>query len=772
MSRSRHARLAAFLAAAAFLAGRPLPAQDFPTDRPARVPAVTPSKAERDRAEAATLYGLGSLHEGKQRLLEALRCYEGACKLDPDAAAPRRALVPLYLALDRIEDALATARRVLELDPDDWETATVYARQLRSQNKSKEAAAVLRRATESQRLKEKADAYAQTWSDLAQMEEETGAWDQAATSYRKLAELLDHPAALVDLGSLTAAEAAARSAEAYESLGRVLLRAGDATKAIAAFETARARDPARSGRLALHLAEIHDRAGRPREALARLDEYLAGRPAGVEGYEMKVRLLRQLGEADRVVSALRTASAADPHNTSLSLLFARELRRAGRTADAEVVYHQLIAAGANAEVYRGLFGLFKEEGAPGGDRALALLNQTIRDVELRKKAGATAPGLSDRADEQAANGRAMLAALRDDAESVKQLLRAARRQMSRPGQHRLDGETLFLLAELAERARQFDAAEELYRGCLAAGPTPVEEMELYQGLLSVLRAAHKYEAVIEVCKEGLETARNTNRIIFFGELAVARAALGQYKEALEAADEAEKLAQDEQRRVAYGLRRAAILSRAGKHAEAVAACRGLLAAYNQPKKDEGPLARGKREALVQGIRLELSQVHNAAGEHEKSDEQLRLILEADPDDVTANNNLGYQWAERGVNLQEAERLIRKAIDLDRHQRGTGASLSATADQPTAAYVDSLGWVLFRKGDLKGARAELQKATTLPDGNDDPVVFDHLGDVLFRTGEKGEAATAWRKALELFDAGTRPKDERYQEIQQKLRQTAP
>ena len=95
-----------------------------------------------------------------------------------------------------------------------------------------------------------------------------------------------------------------------------------------------------------------------------------------------------------------------------------------------------------------------------------------------------------------------------------------------------------------------------------------------------------------------------------------------------------------------------------------------------------------------------------------------------------------------------------------------------SDLENAAYIDSLGWVLFRKGDLKGARAELEKAAKLPGGDDDPVVWDHLADVLFRLGEKDKAIAAWQKALALFDSRVRPKDERYKEIQQKMKQTAP
>ena len=336
--------------------------------------------------------------------------------------------------------------------------------------------------------------------------------------------------------------------------------------------------------------------------------------------------------------------------------------------------------------------------------------------------------------------------------------------------------TCKLLGALAERTRQLEAAEELYRSCLTGGQTPREEPRddehaVYQGLLQVLRWEHKYEEVIVVCKQGLKEAQGTSRFVFFDEMRAAHAALGQFKEALEAADQAEKLA-DPENRLYCQSRRVQTLTAAGKHDEAIAACQALLREYNQPQQGKDQRLQDKQAAKLRGIRLELSTVYGAARQPEKSDEQLRLLLESDPDDVTANNNLGFQWAERGINLAEAERLIRKAIDLDRQDRKSGKAVGLDSDHESAAYVDSLGWVLFRKGDLKGARAELEKATTLRDGDDDPVVWDHLADVLFRLGEKDKAAATWRKALALFDSGSRPKDERYQEIKQKLRQTAP
>jgi tetratricopeptide (TPR) repeat protein len=803
MPRLPLSRCAAVLLTASLLASSPLFAQDLPADRPATLPAEKPSKAARDRAEAASLFGLGSLNEGRHRLLEALRCYEEACKLDPAAVAPRRALVTLYLALDRLEDSLATAKRVLELDPDDWETGTVYARQLRAQGKPKEATKVLRRAVESVHLKEKPDVLAQTRADLAYLEEEVGEWKEAAATLGKLAEMLDNPAPLIEMETLTESEAATRAAETYESLGRVWLKAGDSKKAVAAFETARKRDPARSSRLALHLAELHEKADRPREALARLDDYLACRPSGMEGYEMKIRLLKQLGQADRIVPALQAASSADTRNVALGLLLARELRRVRRQIDAEAIYTELIKDSVSPEVYRGLFGLFKEEGSHGGDRALHLLDQTVqaankddkqKGVPARNMNRVANPTRGDTAENQAANGRYMLVVLREDADLVKLILESARRALVIHDD--LHPITCRLLAALAERTRQLDVAEELYRSCLNNSRTPREndparregaarrpnngripredEQDIYTGLLAVLQAEHKFDDVITICKQGLEEAQLTNRTIFFLVLSQAHQSLGHVAEALAAADQAVAVSNPAARLQCLE-NRVRVLSRASRHAEAIAACQEMLREYNQPRKDEDGGSLDRQASNVRSIRLELSQVYSAAHDVEKSDEQLRLLLEADPDDVTANNNLGFQWAERGINLPEAERMIRKAIETDRRQRSTGKVVgtdSLDADRDSAAYVDSLGWVLYRKGDLKAARAELEKASTLPDGDDDPVVWDHLADVLFRLGEKDKANTAWRKALSLFDVGSRPKDDRYREIQQKLKQVAP
>src|SRR5260370_27522223 len=123
------------------------------------------------------------------------------------------------------------------------------------------------------------------------------------------------------------------------------------------------------------------------------------------------------------------------------------------------------------------------------------------------------------------------------------------------------------------------------------------------------------------------------------------------------------------------------------------------------------------------------------GDRGRAEKQLKRILDADPNDASACNDLGYLWADQGKNLAEAEKLIRKALDLDRRQRSEGPNVQLDADRDNAAYVDSPAWVLFRRGQLAEARRELDRAVKLPGGGDDPLIWDHLAAVYFRHGDE-------------------------------------
>jgi len=67
---------------------------------------------------------------------------------------------------------------------------------------------------------------------------------------------------------------------------------------------------------------------------------------------------------------------------------------------------------------------------------------------------------------------------------------------------------------------------------------------------------------------------------------------------------------------------------------------------------------------------------------------------------------------------------------------------------SAAYLDSLGWGYFKKGEylkaLKYIKQAYQKAP------DDPVVTEHLAEVEEALGNKEEALKLYRKALEIIE----------------------
>ncbi len=66
------------------------------------------------------------------------------------------------------------------------------------------------------------------------------------------------------------------------------------------------------------------------------------------------------------------------------------------------------------------------------------------------------------------------------------------------------------------------------------------------------------------------------------------------------------------------------------------------------------------------------------------------------------------------------------------------------DEKNSAYIDTLGWILFKKGNVNEALEKLLHANQI--GGDDPVMTEHLGDVFFKLGENEKAKKMWEKSL--------------------------
>ena len=122
-----------------------------------------------------------------------------------------------------------------------------------------------------------------------------------------------------------------------------------------------------------------------------------------------------------------------------------------------------------------------------------------------------------------------------------------------------------------------------------------------------------------------------------------------------------------------------------------------------------------------------------AGLYDKAADLLRKSIALDPDNSAESSNyLGYMWADHNMNLDEAETMIRRALQ---------------SDPNNASYLDSLGWVEFRKGQFDRALDNLLQAAKTAQ-REDPVVFEHIGDTYLKLNRMRDALEAWQKALSL------------------------
>ncbi len=174
----------------------------------------------------------------------------------------------------------------------------------------------------------------------------------------------------------------------------------------------------------------------------------------------------------------------------------------------------------------------------------------------------------------------------------------------------------------------------------------------------------------------------------------------------------------------------AVFTRAKRYQDAVEHYSKLLADIQQLREGSGGAVAEQVKPIEKDILRMLAFTLQKQGKTDDSVARMQAALKLAPLDVGVNNDLGYTLADAGRDLDEAERMIRLAVGEEPRQ---------------AAYLDSLGWVLYKKGDFAGARDWLLRATAHDDG-DDPVVWEHLGDARWRLGEKAEAVKCWKHSL--------------------------
>jgi len=329
----------------------------------------------------------------------------------------------------------------------------------------------------------------------------------------------------------------------------------------------------------------------------------------------------------------------------------------------------------------------------------------------------------------------------------------------------------YILARSAALIKDYDNSLVFYKICkeqaikLHSGQ---KILEVYDGLIGLFNEQKKYDDVVKVCWEIINDIKGDDRVegaksAVLEQLIVALSRQQKFDEALKYADNLVNAYGGTPLNWYYLHLKAGILRDAGKSDEAVGAYEDTIEMLKKADlKDED------RERYVDSCRYALSGVFTDMDKIDKAAEQLQRLLKAHPDSSTFNNDLGYVWADHDMNLDESEKMIRKALDIDKAERKKlreRGLIDEDEDKDNAAYLDSLGWVLYKKKNYTEAKKYLIEATKSDEGKH-VEIFDHLGDVHKALGEKGEAIDVWKKALQLENVSKRD-DARKDAIRKKL-----
>jgi tetratricopeptide (TPR) repeat protein len=124
----------------------------------------------------------------------------------------------------------------------------------------------------------------------------------------------------------------------------------------------------------------------------------------------------------------------------------------------------------------------------------------------------------------------------------------------------------------------------------------------------------------------------------------------------------------------------------------------------------------------------LGYLYDESGDRKRAIASWEKGLEVDPSHAPLLNALGYVYAEEGINLDQAEKMIKKAL---------------VKEPENGAYLDSLGWVYFKKKNLPKAQEYLSLAIGYMK---DPDIYKHLGDLFIKLGDTDEGLKYYRQGF--------------------------
>ncbi|HZC59990.1 MAG TPA: tetratricopeptide repeat protein [Chthoniobacterales bacterium] len=492
-------------------------------------------------------------------------------------------------------------------------------------------------------------------------------------------------------------------AQAAYMEGLLLEEEGDYESALAAYSKSLQLDPGGNPRLTVRVAHDYAKRGDIASGIDILKDLALARPDEPLAYlNLAYFYLNQLKKPNLALKYAQKAVAVDPKNfAGYQMLFEVYVAlKQPPDAESTLVKAQklesndpnfwLNLAELTIQLYASDQGTFPAQHVPAVDTL------------LKKAAG------------YADNDGSVYAKIGDDYVLIDQVASAIPFYLRTLELNKDNADVRFKLAQSFLKNGQRDQAIHSLEEMVKNNPT---KFEIYEFLARLYEEAGNKERALANYEQALLIAPDQPEL-YLG-VAQAELSLREYDRAIGTLEDARRRFAIPQ--ITYSL--AIALSSAKRFADALPIFEAALQE-----------AETRQEELLDGsFFFNYGATAEQAGLVDKAATLLKRSIELDPSKAAqAYNYLGFMWVDRNMNLDEAGLMIKKALDIE---------------PENGAYLDSLGWFYYKKGDFPRALTELLHAADLINPPD-PVVYEHIGDTYKSLGNTAQALAYWQKGLTL------------------------
>ncbi|MBX7102886.1 MAG: tetratricopeptide repeat protein [Gemmataceae bacterium] len=350
--------------------------------------------------------------------------------------------------------------------------------------------------------------------------------------------------------------------------------------------------------------------------------------------------------------------------------------------------------------------------------------------------------------------------LRKDKDSLKKLLADAKSLAKEKGKDQpFSYNGAYILARSAHSIRDYEGGEFFYKICLEHAfklRSTQKLAQVFDSLIDLFDRAKKYDDALFTCEKflSLKGADDDDKIESVKPFVIEKMIMiqCQKKEFDKALAMTQKMIDADKGGWYFQHRRAEVLREAGKFEESA---REFEAVLEKIKANER-LTNDDKDRFAGQCNYLLSSVYLDLGQFDKSVKLLEDLVAQNPKNPGFANDLGYILADHDKRMDEAQKLVEKALAMDSDARKKlveEGQLSQDELTENAAYLDSLAWIYFKKKEYPKA-LELMKKVVKDEDSQHVEIYDHYAEILKANGKKSEAVEAWKKALTLEELGHR------------------